>query len=431
MGDVDSPHGRTGQGICQSQGTNLPMLALPVKHRLILFSDDWGRHPSSSQHLTARLVKRYPVLWVNTIGMRSPSLNREDLGKAISKLKSWILPKPSGETTGQGQSHHTAIPANMTVINPRMWPGYRTNWQRRINAGQVTKAIHQTLGPRQPDERRIAITTLPVTADLIGRLDVDRWVYYCVDDFSVWPGVDGGTMRELEAIQIAKADKLVAVSENLQKNMTQLGRHDSILLTHGIDLNHWSPMPAGSDEQTAHSSLHLERYFEGLTGPIFLFWGLIDPRLDLQWCQAISEAGLGNLVLVGPQQSPDASLATMRGVRMPGPASYNDLPALARKADVLVMPYADLPVTRAMQPLKFKEYLATGKPVVGRNLPGIREWADAADLVEDHAAFVAAARQRLADGISPQQSAARERLKLETWDHKALEFERAMLEPRA
>ena len=32
----------------------------------------------------------------------------------------------------------------------------------------------------------------------VGRLPVDRWVYYCVDDFSVWPGLDADVMRTME-----------------------------------------------------------------------------------------------------------------------------------------------------------------------------------------------------------------------------------------
>ena len=44
-------------------------------------------------------------------------------------------------------------------------------------------------------------------------------------------------------------------------------------------------------------------------------------------------------------------------------------PALAREAAVLIMPYADLPVTRAMQPLKLKEYLATDRPRRRRRSP--------------------------------------------------------------
>jgi len=59
-----------------------------------------------------------------------------------------------------------------------------------------------------------------------------------------------------------------------------------------------------------------------------------------------------------------------------------DLARAGSAADVIIMPYADRPVTRAMQPLKLKEYLATGKPVVVRNLPATRGWTDCLDLAD-------------------------------------------------
>ena len=62
------------------------------------------------------------------------------------------------------------------------------------------------------------------------------------------------------------------------------------------------------------------------------------------------------------------------------PVPPSALPALAGRVAVLIAPYAELPVTRAMQPLKLKEYLATGKPVVVRKLPATEEWADCCDV---------------------------------------------------
>ena len=46
--------------------------------------------------------------------------------------------------------------------------------------------------------------------------------------------------------------------------------------------------------------------------------------------------------------------------------------AVAASAAVLAMPYIDAPVTHAMQPLKFKEYLATGTPAEIRANPEVR-----------------------------------------------------------
>jgi hypothetical protein len=102
---------------------------------------------------------------------------------------------------------------------------------------------------------------------------------------------------------------------------------------------------------------------------------------------------------------------------------YDELPGLGREAAVLVMPYADLPVTRAMQPLKLKEYLATGKPTVVSHLPANREWADALDLAATPEDFARLVKLRLASGLPPAQAAARRRLSEEGWDAKARVFE--------
>ena len=57
--------------------------------RLVVFSDDWGGHPSSCQHLVAKLLPDHDVLWVNTIGGRWPRPSREDLAKVMRRLREW------------------------------------------------------------------------------------------------------------------------------------------------------------------------------------------------------------------------------------------------------------------------------------------------------------------------------------------------------
>lgn len=399
---------------------------------LIVFSDDWGRHPSSCQHLVSCLLPRYPALWVNTVGTRPPKLSREDLGKIAVKLGQWLTPARAATPGGHG------LPQGLRVISPRMWPGFRAKWQRKLNASMVTRAVERALGPRRPGEQRIAITTLPITADLVGRLRVDRWVYYSVDDFGVWPGLDGSVMRDMEALLVKRADRLIAVSPTLQDHLAELGR-ESEVITHGIDLEFWSlqPRPAAQTHSDPQPSPRgpLPVWCDRLTGPIILFWGLIDQRLDMHWCRALQRSlrarGGGTLVLVGPQQSPDPELAALKQVVMPGAMPYDALPSLAAWADVLVMPYADLPVTRAMQPLKFKEYLGTGKPVVVRSLPATEPWADAADVVDTADLFVERVIQRMADGLPQEHAQARKRLADESWVKKAARFERVLISEQA
>lgn len=373
--------------------------------RLVVFSDDWGRHPSSCQHLVGQLLPSHPALWVNTIGTRLPSLTLDDLRKVIVKLKQW--------TRRKAASQAASLPANLQVTSPRMYPGFRTRWQRSLNRQWIASQLNNTLGPRLPGERRVLLTTIPLTADLIASkaLDVDASVYYCVDDFSVWPGLDGPVMQEMERLQVQHADAVVCVSGLLQQRVQQMGCADTTLLTHGIDLKHW----------TMNLQAPLPGWWSQVKPPVVLFWGLIDARLDLSWCKALTQReDIGTLVVVGPEQGNAGSeLRSLPRTLVPGAMDYADLPALAAKADVLVMPYADLPVTRAMQPLKFKEYLATLKPVVARLLPSNKSWADAADLVEDPQMFVDRVLLRLRTGIAAEHQLARQRLSEESWAAKA------------
>ena len=182
--------------------------------RLVVFSDDWGRHPSSCQHLIRQLLPRYPTIWVNTIGTRRPGLSPGDLRKIGAKLRQWVSP-PADSQTG--------LPGKLTVLSPRMWPGFGRPWQRKLNRRLIARTVNARLGPRQAGERRMAVTTLPITADLVGALAVDRWTYYCVDDFVVWPGMDGPLMQSMERELAAKVDVAVAAAPALAERLSAMG----------------------------------------------------------------------------------------------------------------------------------------------------------------------------------------------------------------
>jgi glycosyltransferase involved in cell wall biosynthesis len=294
-------------------------------------------------------------------------------------------------------------------LNPRMWPWFTTRFDRVLNRRLL---LHQ-LAPllRALPEPPVAVTTLPIVADLIGPLPVRRWVYYCVDDFGQWPGLDGATLAALEETVVRRADVLIAVSDHLRDRLAGLGR-DAHLLTHGTDLDFWSRPAAGPPA-----------VLDGLERPLVVFWGLLDRRMDLEFVRRLAaDLDGGTVVLAGPENEPDPALKALPRVVATGVLPFADLPRLAREAAVLVMPYADLPVTRAMQPLKLKEYLATGRPVVVRDLPANRAWADALDLAATPDVFSRVVRERLRTGLPADQAQARQCLAHESWAEKARAF---------
>jgi glycosyltransferase involved in cell wall biosynthesis len=373
---------------------------------LLVFADDWGRHPSSCQHLIGRLLDRYRVDWVNTIGTRAPRLDLASLRRGLEKARHWT----------RRTRNEAALPNNLRVLNPRMWPWFGSSFNRWLNR----RLLARSLAPlaRSLPAPPIAITTLPIVADLINEVPAQRWVYYCVDDFSEWPGLDGTTLRRLEEVLVQRVDTLIAVSETLRDRLARMGR-SAHLLTHGVDLDFWRK-PLG--DEAIHGLAHLER-------PLIVFWGVVDRRMDVAFIRRLSEAlTSGTIVLAGPEADPAPELFACRGVIRLGPLPFHRLPRLAGESAVLVMPYADLPVTRAMQPLKLKEYLATNKPVVVRDLPSTRPWADCLDLADTPETFARAVLSRLTTGLPRSQEEGRARLASESWAEKARAFERWALE---
>lgn len=373
---------------------------------LVVFADDWGRHPSSCQHLVQRLLDRYRVLWVNTIGMRIPRLDLSSFRRAAEKLRHW---------SGDAESHLNS-PDNLRVINPKMWPWFSSSLDRRLNRELLCRQLKASL--RKSHSPVVAITTLPIVADLLGRLPVERWVYYAVDDFSEWPGMDKRSLQRMESQLVRRADVCIAVSDVIRDKLAAMGR-DVSLLTHGIDLDHWS-------RNGHHRAIPELASFER---PLVVFWGAIDRRLDLEFLRRLGQdLEHGTIALVGPICDPDPALFRCPRVRRVPAVSYDLLPQLAQESAVLIMPYADLPVTRAIQPLKLKEYLATGRPAIVRNLPSVRSWSDCLDVCETPESFSACVSHRLATGLPADQLRARKRLDAESWTGKALQFERYALD---
>ncbi len=372
--------------------------------RLVVFSDDWGRHPSSCQHIVARLRDRYRIDWFNTIGTRRPRLRLADMRRGWEKIREWLRPS---DKAGQSPADPGSAPGpspNLTIHSPVHWPGFGTSGERAVNRIILQRAVQAALAS-DPAPAAV-ITTLPIVADVARHMPDLPWIYYCVDDLATWPGLDRDALAAMEHELLRHVHGVISVSGTLRDRLRGLGR-DSLLLTHGIDLDHWA--------EVRHRDL------PAATRPVALFWGYADRRLDTDICLSIARSC--TLRIIGPRGDLDPRLLASPGISWEPAVPYADLPRQAEQADVLVMPYADLPVTRSIQPLKLKEYLATGLPVVATPLPSNLEWADALDLSASAEAFAGLCVERAGRPLPPGQSAARRRLAEEGWDSKAQAFE--------
>lgn len=374
------------------------------RYTLVFVAEQWGRHPSSAQEIASRLPDEAEILWLETVDATRPRLDRATLRRGVEQIGRWM--KAAATPTGIADR-----PFRMRVLSPLHWPRWNSPHVQRWNAARLAQAVASA--PRSKGGRLVLVTTLPLAALLLDRIAFDRVVYYCVDDFTHWPGTDRHVQEALERRLLERCDVVFAASRSLQKRLRGLGQQ-ACLLPHGVDAAQWRR--ANTNNASAAAAL------ASLPRPLLLFWGSVDFRLDATWIQTCQRATGGSVVLIGPERGADRQLLRLPGVIRTGPVAKADLPAYAALSDVLIMPYVDLPVTRHMQPLKLLEYLNTDRPVVMRDLPACREWADAADVVGCIEELRDVLARRLRDGVPPSQLRARARARLCGWQQTVERF---------
>jgi glycosyltransferase involved in cell wall biosynthesis len=332
-----------------------------------VFSDDWGQHPSSCQHLFREISKRHRVVWVNTIGMRDPRLNWVDFRKAWGKIRKMVFTSPSvvSECTQT---------RNISVCQPAMLPFAQIGWVRWVNRQSVLRSVNRlqrSIGMQNP----VLVTTVPNACDYVGFLGEKKVVYYCVDDFSEWPGVKKQLVRSMDEKLIAKSDILVATSLNLFKKLKKTGK-PTYMLPHGVDITFFSQLSTFEHDCLSE-----------IPTPRVGYIGLFDERSDQTLIAKVVERMPDcSFVFTGPVATDISKLSCYKNVFFTGKVPYSALPSVIKGLEALFIPYVKSKLTNSISPLKLKEYLASGKPVVSTCIPGVtqfKEWIDLPATIDD------------------------------------------------
>lgn len=366
----------------------------------IVFSDDWGRHPFSCQHIMKHFLPGNRLLWVNTIGMRTPRLSLYDIKRSFEKVASWIRPNASASPE--------PLPHNLRILSPVMIPYNTISAVRFFNRESVVRSVQKAMrdwGFTKP----VLLTTQPLASDYVGRFGERLVVYYCVDDFTVWPGMNQPELvRGMEDSLLARSDLVTAVSDSLCASRSN-GRTPTRLLTHGVDVEHF---------RQAAQPLPRPEALRGLGGPIIGFFGLIDSHFDRELTAALLDARPGwQIVCIGTRRIDLGELEKRPNFHWLPPVPYAELPSYAAAFDVAVIPYKVNEHTQTASPLKLREYIATGKPVVTTPMADVFRFQNHIAIAGTDREFIAAIEKALASPPVPE--AQEQALAGESWKDKA------------
>jgi glycosyltransferase involved in cell wall biosynthesis len=367
---------------------------------LVVFSNDWDGDPLSKTHIMRILARENRILWVNSIGNRAPRVNAHDARRILRKLGSFT----------QGLRE---VEPNLFVLSPLAVPLYGSEAVRRLNGWLLRQQIRQAM--RQLRFRRpLSWSYLPASAPVSGTLGEELVIYQCVDEFSAFSDTNGRHIAELEQVLLRRADLVITSAERLRHSKAQ-ANPNTVLVRHGVDFSHFVK---ACDEQTP-----VPEAIARLPKPVIGFFGLVADWVDQEALAACARAyPNGSVVLVGKVAADvDVSgLQRLPNVTFVGRRPYAELPGYCKGFDVALNPFKINELTLNSNPLKVREYLAAGLPVVSSRIPEV-ERLGLCRLADDPEDFPRRVAECLAEGGGPRLDRA-QRIFHESWEARVDEI---------
>ncbi|MBN2302106.1 MAG: glycosyltransferase [Lentisphaerae bacterium] len=361
-------------------------------------------NPTSKHHIAIELLKAgHRVLWITGTGMRRPGMfSRRDWKRAARKIMDSFW--------GVRNQDVPSLPRGLHVISPFVLPFPESTLARVVNNAVYLRSALKACR-KLSFENAILISFLPLTPGMLR-----RWpgvsVYYCVDRWDAFRAYNSETMAQLHSESCRSADLVIASSTDLSKRCLEHCANVK-LITHGVQHSHFaSKLSVSADERPKDLP----------DGLIAGFIGLLSDWVDLDLIVATARAiAPSHVVLIGNADIPIEMLRKEANIHVLGPRKFQDLPSYMAFFDVGIIPFKVNELTRAVNPLKLREMMAAGVPVVSTALPEVENYADGkAVLIGQNAVeFTDYVRKLFREPSSHEQrKAISDRVFVETWESK-------------
>lgn len=358
---------------------------------------DWWYH--NRGHYDIQMMREFsqfmPVLYVNSIGMRMPKASE---GRMFAKR---IARKLRSFSRGV-----VRVRENFAVFSPMAVPGKRgMALSRRLLGIQVRRAAAR-MGIRRP----LVWIACPPAVESVEKLNPVAVVYQRTDRFEAFRGIDPAQIKGYDTQLKARADVTVYCSSLLFDEEQAECRH-AAYVDHGVD---YAPFRAAGDDPESEPS-----DVRAIARPRVGFIGGIDAHtFDPQLFVDVASRLVGfQFVMVGACSLPEG-WCKLPNVTFLGQRPYDQVAAYMAASDVLIMPWNRSEWIKACNPVKLKEYLAVGRPIVTTSFYELCRYEGLVHVANTAEAFASAVRDAATKAHDPEPG--RERVCRSTWTDKAM-----------
>lgn len=364
---------------------------------IICFAKDFSEDPTSNNHVMRLLARRNKVLWINSIATRTPSLSRRrDLQKIWRKVRAFA-------------HGPIEVEANLWVWTPLVLPFPHSNAAAMINRRLLQAAVGWLRSRLGIDHFQLW-SFLPTAVRHVGLPGERLVVYYCTDEWSRFSFVDGARIADMDRAMCVRADVVFATARSLYERRRALNPETHLAL-HGVDHDHFA---RALDESTPVAPELAE-----CRGPIIGFIGLVHDWIDQPLLAHVAQRRPGwTIALIGQANIDTSALARLPNVKLLGRRPYAELPPHLKAFSVGTIPFVLNELTESVNPIKLREYLSAGLPVVSTDLPEVRPFADRCLIARSGDGFIAACERAMRDDGPEARRRRSDAMAGETWEAK-------------
>jgi len=341
---------------------------------VLLSTADWD-NPfwTNKQHVAVELSSiGYKVFYIDSLGLRAPSLNKKDISRVFTRLSKLFKPPRN-------------VSENLWVWSPVTLPWNKYKIVRGINKLYL-KTMIGFWTKKLKFKDKVLWTYNPLTKRLVDTNDYKSLIYHCVDEIKAQPGMPVSILEEAEGELITKADVVFVTSPNLYESRKRFNVN-TYYHSNVADFKHFN------------TSLTLDYPkpvdIQDINGPILGFIGAISSyKVNFNLLSYIADLRPNyQIVLIGlvGEGDPETDITLLKkhnNIHLLGPKSYSELPVYLKYFDVALLPNMINSYTDNMFPMKFFEYLAAGRNVVSVNLKAIQEFKEYVYISESNEEFM-------------------------------------------
>lgn len=365
---------------------------------------DWWYHnrAHSDVQIMRHLSQKLPVLFVNSLGMRTPRSGVSTLPWKRISLKLGSMAKGLQK-----------VAPSMWVFSPLMLPPISKSWLRKVNARLIATQIRSVLST-VGIHKWFTWVTVPTASDVLEALPDSLTVFNRADAYSKFPEACEKYIKSCEDTLLNNSDLTLYVNKKLMAEDT--GPTDrKYYLGHGVDYHRFAS--ASGNGKMIHPEL------AQLRRPIVGFFGAIDDFVvDLQLlkfsAQSLPEM---SFILVGRSVADISDITSLPNVYHLGFRPYAEIPRLGANFDVGIMPWLQNEWIAYCNPIKLKEYLALGIPIVTTPIPQADKYPGFLSVAKTFEEFVEAIRASVKSNDERLKRLRQRTVEKDSWTCKATE----------